>query len=87
MKYRVVFEDASEEWVEGHEFDRINYLDCVLYIEREDQRRVPPKEVHERATELWVGEGAPGDELPEGRHYRRAIAELEAEQGVPNGAG
>ena len=38
---------------------------------------VSPREVHERAMELWVNEGAPGDELPEGRHYRRALAELE----------
>lgn len=40
---------------------------------------VSPRQVHERAMELWVNEGAPGDELPEGRHYRRALAELEGE--------
>ena len=85
MKYRVTYRDghmAISDPLDGsEEADIADTMERwgLLSIVRDDQRLVSPRKVHERAMELWVNEGAPGDELPEGRHYRRALADLEGE--------
>ena len=81
MKYVVTYEDGTHKLETAPLRIPASWSPSpkILSIVREDQVLVSPRKVHERTMELWVNEGAPGDELPEGRHYRRALADLEGE--------